>query len=206
MRQFDYTSPLLDSARPRREFPSWRSEPAIIGFAAFSLLGAIAMSYYCRMSLGETSAGLQPAAGVAVYEGKAVPRDETRRPLGAGLLTIAGKTTPIDDSLSSAEATAAGHRAELEDRKSASQSPADQDGEQLYSFPELDALEHAASLGSASAVATNLGTQTGSASIDLPAFGSFAPVPEPSAWSFAGAFLLLLSAAERLRRRAAPRS
>lgn len=205
MRQFDHTSPLLDSARPRREFPSWRSEPAIIGFAAFSLLGAIAMSYYCRMSLTPTNDGLQPAAGVAVYEGKAVPRDDAGRPLGAGLASIVGKTTGTD-VVSSSEVSPAARRNRTEDGESQRAIAAERDGQPVYSFPEFDALEQAARVGSASAVAANLGTQTGSASIELPAFGSFAPVPEPRAWSFAGVLLLLLSAAETRRRRAAHRS
>jgi hypothetical protein len=202
MRQFDFNSPLLDSPRQRRDLVASRSEPAIIGFAAFSLLGAIAMSYYCRMGLDAGSAGPPRRPDVPIYETRAVPADEIRRPLGAGEPSRAAQPAG-DNSESIVNDGKRTHPVRPDEVHATNTAAVERDGTPLYSFPEFETLERAAMLGSASAVAGRVASQSGSANIEAPdaAFASFAPVPEPNAWSFAGGFALFLCAGERLRRR-----
>lgn len=206
MRQFDLDSSLVDSARPQRDLAPKGSEPAIIGFAAFSLLGAIAMSFYCRMGLESVSAPLKPAASSAVYAGKAVPFDDMDRPLGAAKINAAPQ--PLPDNLQAVVNDGRRTRTTPVDENHAPNATGTIEGAPRYSFPEFDALERAANLGSASAVAANAMTQSASGNIEAPsaALAAFAPVPESNSWSVAGAFALLLCVVERLRRRFAQRA
>lgn len=206
MRQFDFDSPLLPSARASREISASRSEPAIVGFAAFSLLGAIAMSFYCRMGLEGPSTALKPAAETPVYNAAAVPLDDVHRPLGAALVNAAPQ--PSSDNLEAVVNDGRRTRLAHDERHAAAAQPVVHEGAPLYAFPEFDALQRAAALGSASAVAGSVASQSGSGNLEAPsaAFSSFAPVPEPNAWSFAGVFAAAVCAAERLRRRASHRA
>lgn len=204
MRHFDFKSPVADSARAQREFANKGSEPAIIGFAAFSLLGAIAMSFYCRTGLETVSEPLKPAAYAAVYAGKAVPFADPQRPLGAAKINAAPQ--PLPDNLEAVVNDGRrSHSAPADDRHG-SEAIARAEGAPLYSFPEFDSMQRAMRLGSASAVAANAATQSASGNIEAPGAmpGAFAPVPESNGWSFgAGAFTLLLGIAERIRHRSA---
>lgn len=207
MRQFDFNSSLLPSARPRRDLGATRSEPAIVGFAAFSLLGAIAMSYYCRMGLESSGSANKPAAQTPVYNARAVPRDEMQRPLGAALVNAA----PAAGSDNLESIVNDGRRSRFvhaDERRAAAAMLTTRESASRYSFPEFDLMQHAAAIGSATALASSVATQSGSANIEAPnaPFGSFAPVPESNGWSFAGAFPLLLCVGERLRRRGAHRT
>lgn len=206
MRQFDFQSPLLDSAR-RRDLGTTRSEPAIIGFAAFSLLGAIAMSYYCQMGLDEMSGKSKMSADVPVYNAKAVPRDDVHMLLGAGRVASRKSEVSSSEETDRSSDNEKARTAETEPSRRR-QLPAVGEREPLYSFPEIDAMQRAAARGSAIALASNVASQSGFANIQAPdaAFGAVAPVPEPTVWSFAGLFALLLCAGERFRRRAARRS
>ena len=205
MRQFDFRSPSLQSARLRRDIGRMPSELAIIGFAAFSLLAAVGMSYYCGIGLTNAGAGLKPAADVPVYEGKAVPNDRAQRPLGAEQVSVRHRGVGAGPDERADERSGRSNDAEKTSAsRQTSALPAD---EPLYSFPDLDAIQHAVAAGSASAVAATVTSQSASAGIEAPdgAFTAVAPVPESSAWSFAGLFVLILCAGEHLRRRAAQR-
>lgn len=206
MRHSDFDSPLVPSARSRREVIPTRSEPSIIGFAAFSLLGAIAMSYYCRTGLDSPSSTIRPAAETPVYNAKAVPLDTVHRPLGAALVNAAPQ--PSADNLESIVNDGRRTRfAHADERRAPTTKPLSSDAAPLYTFPEFDAMQRAAALGSATAVAGSVASQSGSANVEAPqaGFSSFAPVPEPNAWSVAGAFAFLLCVSERLRKRVARR-
>lgn len=202
MRQFDFDSPLLSSAPSQRNGARARSEPVIVGFAAFSLLGAIAMSYYCRVGLESTSSTVKPAAENAVYDARAVPLDDVHRPLGAALVNAAPQAGA--DNLEAVVNDGRRIRiGDVDERHSSVAASPTGERPPLYAFPEFDAMRRAAALGSASTVAGSVASQSGSGNIEAPdaPMSSFAPVPESNGWSFAGAFALLLCAADRFRRR-----
>lgn len=206
MRQLDTTSPVLPSARSPQDFTPTRSEPGIIGFAAFSLLGAIAMCYYCGSGLDAPSSTMRSAADTPVYNGRAVPLDDVHRPLGAAFVNAAPK--PSADNLESVVND--GHRTHSvhpDEHGGAAATPIIVQGAPLYSFPEFDAMQRGAALGSASAVAGSVASQSASGNVEAPeaTLEAFAPVPETGGWSSAGAFAFLLCLGERLRRRTARR-
>jgi hypothetical protein len=209
MRQFDFDSPLLRSAaRGADSVATRRSEPAIISFAAFSLLGALAISYYCLAGLGQAGGAVPVAADTPVYNGKAVPRDDaqaqTSRPLGGTLTTTVAHVSATEGSdLAVGENGEGTHRLAGGERSARRELPSIRERDLLYSFPEFDAMQHAVSLGAASALAGSVGSRSGSGEIQAPGgdFVSVAPVPESSSWSFAGAITLFLCAGERLRKR-----
>ena len=203
MRQFDFGSPALHTARRRRDIVRMPSELAIVGFAAFSLIAAIGMSYYCGIGLSNAGGTLKPAADVPVYEGKAVPRDHVHPPLGP-TEQVAVRAFEVTDASDERADEQSAHPKDGEKTSASHQASALPQAEPLYSFPDLDVLQHAAGLGSASALAASVSSQYASAGIEAPdgAFTAVAPVPESSNWSFAGLFALVLCVGERLRRRA----
>jgi hypothetical protein len=207
MRQFDFDSPVVHSARPQRDVVRMPSEVAIIAFAAFSLFGAIAMSCYCGIGLSTAGAGLKPAADVPVYNAKAVPRERTQRPL-RDFQHVSRRRAGVTQDPDGAADEEMPRRDDGEKISAAHSSSLQSQDERSYSFPELDVMRQAAALGTASAVAASVSSQYASAGIEAPdaAFGSLAPVPETSGWSFAGLFAVILCGGERLRRRVARHS
>ena len=175
----------------------------MVGFAVFSLVAAIAMSFYCGIGLSSAGGALKPAADIPVYNGRAVPREQAQRTLRDSKHVSRGPAGVTQDARAGDEQAARSRDSEkTSEPHRAAVPPQD---EPSYSFPDLDVMRHAVAAGTASAVAASVSSQSASAGIEAPdaAFGSLAPVPESSGWSFAGIFVLILCGAERLRRRAA---
>ena len=202
MRVFDFSSPALHAARSRRDVARVPSELAILGFAAFSLFGAIGMSFYCGIGLSNAGGALKPAAEVPVYNGKAVPRDHPQKRIGAAEQVVRRHTITTMDAAERANERLA--RSKESEKTSASHQVPVLGEDTRYSFPDMDLIQqHGATVGGASAAAHSGTSQYASANIEAPdsASASVAAVPEPASWSVAGVFALLLCAGERLRRR-----
>lgn len=190
-----HVSPAAQRASDRsRLLVVGRSETAIIGYAAMSLLATISISYYCLTDLDKAGTSLAPA-DTPVYEGRAVPRADGNRRAGDSERKRERVAHPAIADHDSTRASSS--RSAEQQRSSSTRNNGTQAADlPLYSFPELEGALNAGNVGIASSLGGGVGANASSAQAFAPDAETVAvaPVPESGAWPFVGVGALLLCA------------
>ena len=172
---------------------------AFIGFAAASLLGAFALSYYCLTGL-EQPRSTVATAEPPVYEGRAVPRDDAK-PQKATHSNVARLALVPRGKLQSSPAPS-----ETESFRSIPSQPSavaraaeHEPALPSYSFPEFDSARHFADFAPMIAIANSAAmSNSGNYAPDADSV-VVDPVPEPGSWRVLTVVAALLCALQRSR-------